>query len=233
MDSRFERTASLIGEEGMRRLAVSRVVVFGLGGVGGHAAEALARCGVGRIALVDYDTVSLSNINRQVIADGETVGRLKTEVMRERIARIAPDCMTEVFSVFADDGNITDIITRDTSYVIDAVDTVKSKVAVISCASELGVPVISSMGTGNKLYPERFRITDISKTHTCPLARAVRSALKKSGVSSLDVLWSDEPPRTPPTAPGERPVPSSVSFVPSVAGLMIAGYVIRKLAGID
>lgn len=224
----FTRTEMLLGKEAIERLCGARVAVFGVGGVGGFAVEALARAGVGKITLVDSDTVAPSNINRQIIATTKTVGRYKTEVAGERIKEINPDCQVECHNVFYSEENTDGIELSDYDYVVDAIDSVRAKLFLIESAVRAGVPIISSMGTGNKLDPTRFTVTDISKTHTCPLAKVIRTELKKRGITHLKVLFSDEQPIKPN---GER-VPGSVSFVPSVAGLIIGGEVIKDIAGI-
>ncbi|MBR6513849.1 MAG: tRNA threonylcarbamoyladenosine dehydratase [Clostridia bacterium] len=221
----LEREYSLIGEEAVKKLTNASVLVFGCGGVGGYTIEALARAGVGRLNVVDNDTVNETNINRQIIATRKTIGQLKTEAIRDRIADINPDCVVECISIFADESNITQIIDKaDPDFIVDAIDSVTSKLLIAQYAAEKNIPIIASMGTGNKLDPERLKIADISKTHTCPLARVMRRELGIRGIKHLTVLFSDEPPvkvcsRTP----------ASISFVPSAAGLIIAGYVIRKV----
>lgn len=234
INERNVRTAMLIGESGTQKLAGAHIAVFGLGGVGGYTVEALVRAGVGALTLVDHDTVSLSNLNRQVIATQDTVGRLKTDCFRERIARINPDCRVTAIPLFflPETKDRFDFSVFD--YVVDAVDTVSAKLAIIESAKAAGVPVISSMGTGNKLHPERFKICDISKTSVCPLAKVMRHELKKRGITDVKVLFSDEEPLPsvflPETDSNSRKIPpASISFVPSAAGLMIAGEVIREI----
>ena len=224
----LEREVSLIGEEAVEKLALSSVFVAGAGGVGGFVIEGFARAGVGRIIVADHDTVALSNINRQIIATAETVGRNKAEIAAERIRAINPDCEAVSLPVFLDAGNTGGILDEYSPDVaVDAIDSVTSKADLICAAKERGIYVLSCMGTGNKLDPSRFRIADIYKTDVCPLARAMRTILRKRGIDSVDVLYSDEPPvRT-----GSR-TPASISFVPSCAGLMIAGHCIKKLCGI-
>ncbi len=223
------REAALIGEERVERLKACSVLIFGVGGVGGYAAEACCRAGIGRITVVDHDTVALSNLNRQLIADTETVGRKKAELAVERIRRINPECRAAAKDVFADASNIASLIAEaEPDYIIDAIDTVTAKLAIIRQAKESSVPVISSMGTGNKLRPEQFHIADISKTSVCPLARVMRKKLRDMHISGVTVLYSDEEPvRT-----GSR-TPASISYVPAVGGLLIAGYVIRSLIGME
>ncbi len=224
--SRLDRQRQLIGDAATDKIAASSVLIFGVGGVGSYAAEAIARAGVGRITVCDHDVIAASNINRQLIADVTTVGQKKAEVMKRRIEAINPDCKVAAVTDFADGENLPAIIdTAAPNYIIDAIDTVSSKLALAVLAHEKNIPIICSMGTGNKLDPTRFRVSDISKTSVCPLARKMRTELKKRGIAHLDVLFSDEPPMKT----GER-TPASISFVPSAAGLIIAGHVIRKLA---
>ena len=234
----LHRQRMILGDESTELLKTKSVLIFGIGGVGGYALEAVVRAGVGGVILVDCDTVSETNINRQIIADSTTVGKLKTEVAAERCKAINPDITVIRRDVFAEEENIPKIIDETSpDYIIDAIDTVKSKLAIIKTAKEREIPVISSMGTGSKLDPTRFRITDISKTHTCPLAKIMRVKLREYGIMHCDVLFSDEPP-TKAICESElegsttRHVPGSVSFVPSVAGLIIGGHVVKKLAGI-
>ena len=231
---RFDRTINLIGEEAFSRLQNSTVAVFGLGGVGGYAAEALARSGIGALVLVDFDTVSVSNINRQIIATDETVGQKKTEAFAKRAREINPNLQIKEITEFISAENIEDILRQSKiDYVVDAIDTVSSKTALISCAHALNIPIISSMGTGNKLDPTLFRITDISKTDTCPLARVMRKKLREIGIFHTDVLYSTEKPVSlTPNEQDGRQIPASVAFVPSVAGLIIGGYVVKKIARI-
>ena len=235
MEERFERTAMLLGEDAMERLKGAHVCIFGVGGVGGYVLEGLARCGVGKFTLVDNDTVSVSNINRQIIATEATVGRPKVEVAKERAQSInsaAEVCAVNMFFLTENAGEI-DFSQFD--FVVDAVDTVSAKIEIVLRCQAAGVPLISSMGTGNKLDPTAFEVTDIYKTSVCPLARVMRSELKKRGVKKLKVLYSKEEPIRPENAVakegnGRRSVPASVSFVPSVAGLIIAGEVVKSLA---
>ncbi len=235
-DERFSRTALMLGGEAVQRLQESRVLLIGLGGVGGYACEALARAGVGTLWLVDHDIVSESNINRQILADSTTVGRPKVEVAAERVARIHPGAHVVARQQFLEEVDLPHLLEEaKPQYIIDAIDTVTSKVALIRQATRQGVPIVSCMGTGNKLYPERLQIGDLAHTHTCPLARAMRARLRAEGVLHVDVLWSDEAPRAPlcPIQENGRHIPASISYVPAVAGLMLAGYVIRRLSGVD
>lgn len=230
----FSRAELLLGEEALEKLRSARVALFGIGGVGSFAAEALARGGVGHITLVDGDTVSITNINRQLIALHSTVGKEKTAVMAERIADISPETEVETYPVVygAENRDLLDFSIYD--YVIDAIDTVTSKLILIEEAKKAGVPVISCMGTGNKFHPERFEVTDISKTSVCPLAKVMRKELKVRGIKNVKVVYSKEEPQKPAASKetGKRQIPGSLSFVPPVAGLLLAGEVIRHIAGI-
>ena len=230
----FSRTEMLLGASAMEQLKNARVAVFGVGGVGGYVIEALARSGVGALDLTDNDTVSLTNLNRQIIALHSTVGRYKTEVMAERIHDINPGCRVTVHNVFylPETERLFDFSQYD--YVVDAIDTVSGKLAIALNAQKAGVPVISSMGTGNKLHPELLEIADIHKTSVCPLARVMLLECRKRGIKKLKVVYSRELPRKPSEsaeeAPGSRrSVPGSTAFVPPVAGLLIASEVVRDL----
>lgn len=229
-DIRDSRTRLVIGQEGLDRLYESRVIVFGAGGVGGYVCEALVRAGLGHIEVVDSDVISESNINRQIIADYTTIGRKKTEVIEERLKRIAPDLDIRVHDLFYEPGpemeEYFDFSRYD--YVVDAIDFVRGKIDIIARSKEAGTPVISSMGTGNKLDPGQFRIADISKTSVCPLAKVVRKELRNRNIKDVKVLYSQEQPGKPGQEDGKT-VPGSISFVPSVAGLLIAGQVIKDL----
>lgn len=240
MINEFSRTELLIGTEAEARVRDASVMVFGVGGVGSHCIEALARCGVGKLTLIDNDRVSLTNINRQSIAYHSTVGRYKTEVMRERIRDICPDICVDTYEMFVLPDNIDALFgqTGKPDYIIDAIDTVSAKIALVELAQREHIPIISSMGTGNKLHPELFRIADLSETRVCPLCRVMRKELKNRGIIHLKVLYSEEKPvdtggRTTGEDTGaRRSVPGSISFVPPAAGLIIAGEVIRTLAGV-
>ena len=248
MSERFSRTEMLLGADAMNKLSGAHVAVFGVGGVGGYTAEALVRSGIGRLTLVDNDTVAESNINRQIIATTKTIGRYKTEVMKERALDINPEIVIEERRCFylPDTAGTFDFTGYD--YVVDAVDTVTAKLSLVEAAQEAGVPIISCMGAGNKLNPGAFEITDIYKTSVCPLAKVMRRELKQRGIKHLKVLYSREEAIKPQTLkedncagksegkavditkePQRRSTPGSVAFVPSVAGLMIAGEVIRDL----
>ena len=229
MLNEYSRTELLIGKTGMERLRAASVMVFGVGGVGSHCIEALARSGVGRLTLIDNDTVSLTNINRQSIAYHSTIGRYKTEVMKERIRDINPEICVKTYEMFVLPDNLEALFEEKPDYVIDAIDTVTAKLALVELALRLDIPVISSMGTGNKLHPEMFEITDLSKTSVCPLCKVMRKELKARGIFHLKVLYSREKPiDTSERDTGEdkgqrRSIPGSISFVPPAAGLLIAG----------
>ena len=236
MSERFEREEMLLGTEGVARLKNSRVALFGVGGVGSYAAEALARAGVGEIDIIDNDTVSTSNINRQLCALESTVGRLKVDVVAERLADINPDVRVNKFADFVLPETVDKYDFSRYDYVIDAIDTVSAKLAIIERATAAGVPVISSMGTGNKLDPTAILVSDITKTDTCPLARVMRRELKARGINHLRVVWSRETPIKPlfeKKSESGKVSPGSVSFVPSVAGLIAAGEVIKRLSGVE
>ena len=221
---RFERTELLIGQDNLAKLKRANIIIFGVGGVGSYVAEASARCGIGKITVVDKDVVDISNINRQIIALTSTVGRPKTSVMAERIKEINPECIVTEYQCFYTKNKEIDISGYD--YVIDAIDTVTSKIALIEEADKQNIPIISCMGTGNKLCPEKFEIADIYKTSVCPLAKVMRHELKKRGIKKLKVLYSKEEHKRS----GENGrIPSSIAFVPSVAGLMIAGEMVRDI----
>lgn len=228
MMQEFSRTAMLIGEDALNKLAFSHVAIFGVGGVGSYVVEALARSGVGEFDLIDSDTINISNINRQIIATHDTIGLSKVDVAKERILSINPTAKVNTHSIFYLPENRNGLDFSQYDYIVDAVDTVTAKIDIIVKAKENNVPVISSMGTGNKLDPTQFAVTDIYKTSVCPLARVMRRELKKRGVDSLKVLYSKEEPKTQDTVK-EKCAPASIAFVPSVAGLIIAGEVIKDL----
>ena len=230
MQEQYIRTEMLIGADAVAKLRDARVAVFGVGGVGGYAVEALARAGVGSLVLIDSDRVAESNINRQIIATHKTVGMYKTEAARERIAEIDPTINVELHSVFFENENASDFDFSSYDYVIDAIDSLGSKIELICAAKAAGTRIISAMGAGNKLDPTLFEVSDISKTEVCPLARAVRVALRKRGVNHLKVVYSKEKPVRP--SEGAERVPASISFVPSVMGLIIAGEVIKDISDI-
>ena len=225
----LSRTTLLIGADGIEKLKKARVAVFGVGGVGGFVAESLARSGVGNIDLIDNDKVSLSNINRQIIALHSTVGRMKTQVMAERIKDINPEicvCTHELFYL-PETADKLDFSVYD--YIVDAIDTVSGKIAIVENANKKKIPVISSMGTGNKLDPTALTITDITKTTVCPLARVMRRELKKRGIAHLKVVFSTEEPKKPISSENTKTPPASVAFVPSVAGLIAASDAVKTL----
>ena len=241
MTEEFSRTESLLGTGAMEELANARVAVFGVGGVGGYVAEALARSGVGAIDLIDSDTVNRSNINRQIIALHSTIGRYKVDVMKERIADINPDCQVEAHRCFYLPENKDTFDFSKYTYVVDAVDTVAAKIALVLQAQEAGTPIISSMGAGNKLNPAEFEVADIYKTTVCPLAKVMRKELKQRGVKKLKVVYSKEEAIKPvleitetaedgSTMIKKRSTPGSIAFVPSVVGLIIASEVIKDIA---
>ncbi len=242
---RFSRTRALLGQEAMEKLASARVAVFGLGGVGGHCAEALARSGIGALDIVDGDEIALSNCNRQIFATEETVGRRKTEAAKERIALLSPRCRVTAHDVFFLPENAESLDFSAFDYVVDAIDTVSGKLAILERAYFSHVPAISAMGAGNKLDPTRFEVDLIENTSVCPLARVMRRELKKRGIAGIKAVYSKEEPRLPhfeegdgadpadPADPAARKaVPGSVAFVPSVMGLIMAGEVIKDLTGI-
>ncbi len=244
----FSRTQLLLGPEGMKKLSESRVAVFGIGGVGGYAVEALARSGVGALDLIDDDKVCLTNINRQIIATRKTVGKYKVDVAEERIHDINPDCVVKTYKTFYMPDTASQFDFSEYDYVIDAIDTVTGKLELIEQAKKAGTPIISSMGAGNKLDPTAFEVTDLYKTSVCPLAKVMRRECKKRGIKSLKVVYSKEEPIRPLEdmsiscrqhcicPPGaerkcteRRDIPGSTAFVPSVVGLIIAGEVIKDL----
>ena len=229
MSDRFVRTRNLIGDEAMKKLNKARVAVFGIGGVGGHVVEALVRSGVGAIDLIDSDTVAESNINRQIIATISTVGKYKVEAMKERIADINPDCKVEAIPCFYLPETKDEFDFSKYDYVVDAVDTVTAKIQLVCEAKEKNVPIISSMGAGNKLNPAMFEVADIYKTSVCPLAKVMRRELKKRGIESLKVVYSKEEALKPESADGDQRTPGSTAFVPSVAGLIMASEVIKDI----
>ena len=232
-----ERTALLLGEKGVARLRAAHVILFGLGGVGGHVAEALTRAGVGRLTLVDADTVAESNLNRQILALRENLGRPKAQVAAERARAINPACRAEPVEMFYLPENADRLPFAGADYVVDAVDTVTAKLEIIARAQAAGVPVISCMGTGNRLHPEMLRLGMLSQTSGCPLARVMRRECRARGLADLPVVYSEEPALTPgpsatPPEGSRRAVVGSVSFVPGAAGLILAGAVVRAIAGV-
>lgn len=232
MDERFIRTSLVIGEKNIDRLSQSKVAVFGVGGVGGFVCEALARSGAGKLILIDGDTVAKSNINRQIIALESTVGKHKAEVMKERILDINPNAEVNALNIFLNSETVSTIDFTQFDYIVDAVDDIKAKVLLAKLAEENRIPIIAAMGAGNKTDPTKFEVSDIFKTSVCPLARIMRHELKKTGIKKLKVVYSKETPKNPPyRIEGEKTV-GSLSFVPSVMGLIIAGEVIKDICKI-
>ena len=230
MENQFLRTELIYGEEAMKKLASCRVAVFGIGGVGGYTVEALVRSGIGALDLIDHDRVSLTNLNRQIIATHRTIGRYKVDVAAERAAEISPDCIVRTYKTFYLPETEDRFDFREYDYVVDAIDTVTGKLAIIENAKKAGVPVISSMGAGNKVLPSAFEVADLYETSVCPLARIMRRECKKRGIRDLKVVYSKEKAIRPRRIlSGKRAVPGSTAFVPSVAGLIIAGEVINDL----
>ncbi len=250
MLTQFSRTQLLLGEDAMERLKNARVAVFGVGGVGGYVCEALVRSGVGTFDLIDDDKVCLTNINRQIIATRKTVGQYKAEVMRDRMLEINPDVKVNIYKCFFLPENADDFPFSEYDYVVDAVDTVTAKIELVMKCQEAGVPIISSMGAGNKIEASAFKVADIYKTKMCPLAKVMRRELKKRGVKKLKVVYSEEkpirpledmsiscrtncicPPGAKHTCTERRDIPGSLAFVPSVAGLIAAGEIVKDLTG--
>lgn len=233
MEERFERTAMLLGPDALPRLQRAHVAVVGLGGVGSYAAEAVARAGVGTLTLVDCDTVSMTNVNRQLCALDSTVGQRKTEVTARRAADINPDAVIRPLELFYSSETRDTLFSQRFDYIIDAIDTVSTKTDLICTAIARGIPIVSALGTGNKLHSELLRFADIYETSVCPLARAMRRELRRRGVTAHTVLYSTEEPRGITGNANGRNYPGSVSWVPGCAGLMLAGYVIMALSGIQ
>ena len=237
MKEQFFRTAMLLGAEALEKLQKARVAVFGLGGVGGYTVEALARAGIGALDLIDNDTVSLSNVNRQLLATHSTVGMDKTEAAKKRVLDINPDCIVRTHKVFYTPETADQFDFTEYDYIVDAIDTVTGKLALVERANSVGTPIICCMGTGNKLDASAFQVADISKTSMCPLARIMRKELGKRGIRHLKVVYSQEEALTPTgweeeaAAIGKRQIPGSVSFVPGAAGLILAGEVIKDIGG--
>ena len=256
LQEQFARTQMLLGEAAMQRLAGARVAIFGIGGVGGYVSEGLARSGVGALDLIDFDTVSITNLNRQIIATWDTIGRYKVDVMAERIGSINPECRVNIHKTFYLPGTGEAFDFREYDYVVDAIDTVAGKLALVEAAKKAGTPIICAMGAGNKLDASAFRVADIYATSVCPLAKVIRRECRKRGIDSLKVVYSEEEPvrplmpasepaaeepvpegsagspapagKKPSESPGKR-VPGSVAFAPSVMGLIIAGEVVKDL----
>ena len=230
MEDIFDRTRIVLGDDAIDKLKRSHVAIFGVGGVGGYAIEAIVRSGVGEVTIVDNDTVSPSNINRQIIALHSTIGEKKIDVAEKRIKDINPECIVHKSDSFFLPGMEEEFSFSSFSYVVDAIDTVSGKIALIEAANKYSIPIISSMGAGNKLDPTRLEVADIYDTSVCKLAKVMRKELRARGVKSLKCVYSREEPVAVPCEPGCKPTPGSVSFVPSVAGLIIAGEVIKDLA---
>lgn len=231
MEKWFSRTELLIGKENIEKLYSAKVAIFGIGGVGSYVVEGLARSGIGNFILVDNDTISVSNLNRQIIATTKTIGRSKVEVAKERILEINPNAKVEIYQEFFMPDS-KEILDKSIDYVVDAIDTVTAKIELIVRANRLNIPILSCMGTGNKLEPTKFEITDIYKTSVCPLAKVMRKELRARGIKKLKVLYSKEEPIKPNIElKGEngKAIPGSISFVPSVAGLIISGEVIKDM----
>ena len=229
--NQFSRTELLIGKDGVEKLANAKVAIFGIGGVGSFVVEALARSGIGNFVLVDNDEVDITNLNRQIIATHKTIGKHKVEIARERILDINPNANVEIYREFfmpESEG----ILDNSVDYIVDAVDTVTAKIELVVRAEKMNIPIISSMGTGNKLDPTRFEVTDIYKTSVCPLAKVMRKELKQRGIKKLKVVFSKEEPIKPLNSnelTNKKQVPGSISFVPSVAGLIVASEVIKDI----
>lgn len=233
MLNQFSRTEMLIGEEGIEKLNNSKIAIFGIGGVGSYVAEALARSGVGNFILVDNDKVTITNINRQIIATTKTIGQYKVDLMKQRILDINPEAEVETYKTFYMPDCKENILDNSIDYIVDAIDTVTAKIYLIEEAQRLNIPIISSMGTGNKLDPSKFEITDIYKTSVCPLAKVMRKELKQRNIKKLNVLYSKEEPvkikRDSEEETTKKQVPGSIAFSPSVAGLMIASKVVKDI----
>lgn len=235
MEEQFLRTQMLLGEQAVMRLHQARVAIFGLGGVGGYVLEALARSGIGALDLIDRDTLSVSNLNRQILATHTTEGQLKVEAGRQRVLDIYPECVVRTYPIFYTPETADQFDFTQYDYVVDAIDTVTGKLALAQQAAEAGTPIISCMGTGNKLDASRFEVADLAKTSMCPLARVMRRELGKRGIKHMKVVYSQEKAHTPTgweeeaAAIGKRQIPGSVAFVPGAAGLILAGEVVRDL----
>lgn len=232
-ESQFSRTELLLGEKSVEKLAKKRIAVFGVGGVGGFVCEGLVRAGIGEIDIIDKDTVAVSNLNRQLIALHSTVGQNKVDVLEERLKDINPKLILRKYKCFFLPETSDNFDFKQYNYVVDAIDTVTGKIELVLKAEEAGVPIISAMGAGNKLDPTAFQVADIYKTSVCPLARVMRRELKKRGIEKLKVVYSKEEPVKPVFAEGEETVPGSVSFVPSVMGLIIAGEIVKELLSLS
>ena len=232
MSDQFSRTRLLIGSDGIEKLHNAKVAIFGIGGVGSFVVEALARAGIGNFILIDNDTVSISNLNRQIIATKSTIGKFKVDVAKQRILDINENADVQIYNEFFMPDSKIDILNNSVSYIVDCIDTVTAKIELAIRAEKMNIPIISSMGTGNKLDPTKFEITDIYKTSVCPLAKVMRKELKSRGIDKLKVVYSKEEPIKINNNTGEcnkKQTPGSISFVPSVAGLIIAGEVVKDL----
>ncbi|MDS0527274.1 tRNA threonylcarbamoyladenosine dehydratase [Clostridium sp. SHJSY1] len=247
----LSRTELLIGKDGLDKLKNSKVVVFGVGGVGSFTVEALTRAGVGELILIDDDTICLTNLNRQIHATYDTISKVKVEVMKERILSINKKCIVKTHQVFVNKENIPELIPDDADYVVDAIDTVSAKIALVEYCNEKNIRIMSSMGTGNKFDPTQFKVADIYETKICPLAKVMRRELKKRGVENLKVVYSEEMPTKPKVedvvtcktgcvctggtkkCAAKRQIPGSISFVPPVAGMIIGGEVIKDIIGVN
>ena len=238
MITQFSRTELIMGAQALEKLHHSRVAVFGIGGVGGYAVEALVRSGVGQLDLIDNDTISLTNLNRQLLATQKTIGRYKVDVAAERVAEINPQCVVKTYKTFYLPENKEQFDFSTYDYIVDAVDTVTAKIGLVIAAHEAQTPIISSMGTGNKINPAAFEVADIYQTSVCPLAHVMRKELRKRGISSLKVVYSKEQPLKPlliddfEESSSKREIPGSTAFVPPVAGMIIAGEVVKDLISI-
>jgi len=231
MENWLNRTELLIGKDALNKLQSSQVAVFGCGGVGSYVIEGLVRSGISNLIVVDNDVVDVTNINRQLIADTTTIGRPKVDVVKDRVLKINPNISITCYQEFVNISNLNHFIPQSCNYIVDAIDTIKSKIELVSYTYLNNIPIISSMGTGNKLNPTMFEITDIAKTSVCPLAKVMRKELKSRGIDHLKVLYSKEEPHRYNQEEDLKRTPSSISFVPSVAGLIIAGEVIKDLIG--
>lgn len=229
MENWLNRTENLIGTNALNKLKNANIAVIGIGGVGSFCVEALARSGISNITLIDNDTVDITNINRQLIADTTTVGKLKVEIMKERILKVNPNANVTIFPVFLNEDNISSLISQNYDYVIDCIDNIKSKIALIEYCHNMNIHIISSMGTGNKLDPTKFEIADISKTSVCPLAKIIRKELRKKDINNLTVVFSKEEPIKNKNFSSIESTPASIAFVPSSAGLIIASKVVKDL----
>ena len=229
MENQFTRTEILIGTENLQKLKQSTVAIFGIGGVGSYTAEALARAGIGTILLIDNDKIDITNLNRQIHATHETIGKYKVEEMKKRIQTINPQAEVKAIQEFVTEHNINEIINTEIDYMVDAIDTVKSKIEIIKTAKQKNIPIISSMGTANKLEPTKLEVTDIYKTKICPLAKIMRKELRKLEIPDLKIVYSTEEPKQIKQTGEEKSKLGSISFVPSVAGLIIAGEVVKDI----